>query len=41
MKRSVFGSKNFLRRHGYELALAAVLTLLGILALVLSGFQIG
>jgi len=41
MKRRVFGSKHFLRRHGYELALAAALTLLAIFALVLTGFQIG
>jgi hypothetical protein len=41
MKRRVFGSKNFLRRHGYELALAAALTLLGVLALVLTGFRMG
>ena len=41
MKPRINGLKNLLRTHGHELILAAVLTLVAIVALLFSGFGIG
>ena len=41
MKPRIIGLKNLLRNHGHELILAAVLTLVAIIALMFSGFGFG
>ena len=41
MKSRILGLKNLLRNHGHELILAAVLTLVAIVALMFSGFGFG